>query len=99
MAFTRLCGGATAIQNRLRESGFGLQDRPFENTAVPLDERRNGAAALDDDFEQLPHGIRDRAVMAVDQQQIALVIALLRVSGEVNLADARQRKIGEIVER
>ena len=89
--------GVTAIEDRLRGGRFGLQDRPIRDLAVPLDQRRDGTTARDDDLVELPHGIRDRAVMAVDQQQIAFVVALLGMAGEMDLADARQRKVGEIL--
>ena len=44
-------------------------------------------------------GIRDRAVMAVDQQQVALVVGLFGMTGQMNLPDMRQRKVGQIVQR
>jgi hypothetical protein len=53
----------------------------------------------DNDVEELPHGVGDRTVMAVNEQKLALVIRLLCMAGEVNLTDVLKRKIGEIVER
>ena len=38
----------------------------------------------------------DRAVMAVDQERIPLVIGLFGMTGEMSLADMRQRKVSEI---
>ena len=90
---------SASIEDRLGRGRLGFQDRPIGNLAVPFDQRRNGAAALDHDLEQLPHGVRNRTVMAVDEQQIALVVALLGMAGKVNLADPRERKVGEIVQR
>ena len=43
--------------------------------------------------------VGDRPVVAVDQQGIALVVALLRMSSEMDFADRRERIIGQIVER
>jgi len=87
------------IEDRLGRGRLGLQHRPVRNFAVPFDQRRDSAAARDDDLVQVPHGIRDRPVMAVDQQQVAFIVALLGMTGEMDLADTRQRKIREIVER
>ena len=88
-----------AVEDRLRGSRLRLEHRPVGDVAVPLDERRDRSAPADDDVEELPDRVGDRAVMAVDQQKIALVVGLLGVSGEMDLADMFERKIGEIVER
>src|SRR5579871_1565034 len=88
-----------AIDDRLRSIRLRLEPCPIRKVAVPLDERRDGAALADDDVEELPYGIRYRAVMAVNEQKLALVIRLPGMAGEVNLADVFKRKIGEIVER
>ena len=67
--------------------------------AVPFDQRRDRPRLLDDALEQAPDRVGDRPVVAVDEQGIALVVALLRMSGEMDLADRRERIIGQIVER
>ena len=59
-----------------------------------LDQCRNRPAPRDHDLEQFPDGIRDRPVMAVDQQHFALVVALFGMTGEMNLADIGQGKAG-----
>ena len=48
----------------------------------------------DDDVEKLPYGVSDWTVMAVNEQKLALVIRLLGMAGEVNLADVLKRKVG-----
>src|ERR1700730_3340978 len=88
-----------AIEDRLRGGRLGLEDRPVGDVAVPFDQGWNRAAPRDHDLEQFPDGIRDRAVMAVDQQQVALVIGLFGMTGEMNLADESERKVGQIVQR
>src|ERR1700688_255238 len=86
--------GVAAVEDRLRRGGLRFEDRPIRNVAVPLDQRRNRPALGDHDLVQLPHGIRDRAVMAVDQERIPLVIGLFRMTREVGLAGQMARKNG-----
>ena len=88
-----------AVQDRLRGGGLGLEDRPFGNIAVPFDQRRNCAAAADDYLEELPDRVRHRAVMTVDEHEIAFVVGLLGVSRQMDLTHPFERKIDEIVER
>ena len=73
--------------------------RPFGNVAVPFDQRRDRPRLRDDDLEQVPDRVGDRPVVAVDEQGVAFVVALFGMSGEMDLADRRERKIGQIVER
>ena len=87
------------VEDRLRCGGFGLEHRPFRNIAVPLDKRRHRAASADDDLEELPYRIGNRAVMAVDEQKIAFVIGLFGMSRQMNLADMFDREVGEIAKR
>src|SRR5260221_3531363 len=96
---TVLHDGVAAVEDRLRRGGLGFEDRPVGDVAVPFDQGWNRAAPRDHDLEQFPDGIRDRTVMAVDQQQVALVVGLFCMTGEMNLADTGQRKIGQIVQR
>ena len=88
-----------AIDDRLRGVHLRFEPSPVRKVAVPLDKRRDGSALADDDVKELPHVVGDRTVMAVNEQKLALVIRLLGMAGEVNLADVLKRKIGEIVER
>ena len=88
-----------AVQDRPRGGDLGFEHRPFRNLAVPLHKRRNWTATLDDDLEEFPHRIGDRAVMTVDEQAVALVVALFSVPCQMNFADMLDREIGEIVER
>ena len=53
----------------------------------------------DDALEQAPDRVGDRPVVAIDEQAIAFVVALLRMSGEMDFADRRERIIGQIVDR
>src|SRR5215470_10441753 len=88
-----------AIDDCLRGVYLRFEPRPVRKVAVPFDERRDGSALADDDVEELPYGVSDRTVMAVNEQKLALVIRLSGMAGEVNLTDVLERKIGEIVER
>ena len=88
-----------AVEDRLGGGRLRLQHRPIRDVAVPLDERRDRPAPTDDDLEQLPDRVGDRAVVAVDEQKIALVVGLLGVPGKMDLADMVERKVGEIVVR
>src|SRR6202041_2738831 len=95
---TTLCNALAAIEDRLRGGCLGFEDRPVGDAAVPLDQRGYRPASRAHDLEYFPDGIRDRPVMAVDQQQFALVVGLFGMTGEVNLADLRQGEVGQIVE-
>src|SRR6516225_1513287 len=88
-----------AIDDCLRGVRLRFEPSPVWKVAVPLDERRDGSALADDDVEELPYGVSDRTVMAVNEQKLALVIRLSGMAGEVNLTDVLKRKIGKIVER
>src|SRR5215470_8865136 len=88
-----------AIDDCLRGVYLRFEPRPVRKVAVPFDERRDGAALADDDVEELPYGVSDRTVMAVNEQKLALVIGLLGMAGKVDLTDVLQWEIGEIVER
>src|ERR1700726_1996330 len=96
---TPLRDGVATVEDFLRGSRLGFEDRPVGDVAVPLDQRRNRPAPRDYDFEQFPDGICDRTVMAVDQQQVALIVGLFGVTGEMNLTDTGERKVGQIVQR
>ena len=88
-----------AVEDRLRGGSLRLEHGPVGNVAVPFDKRRDRAASADHDVEELPDRVGDRAVMAVDQQKVALVVRLLGMPGEMDLAHMLERKIGEIGER
>src|SRR5258708_19965955 len=89
--------GMAAVEDRLRGRRLGFEDRPVGEITVPLDQRRNRPAPRDHDLEEFPDGIRDRTIMAVDQQQVALVIGLFGMAGEMNLADTSAPKLAQIV--
>src|ERR1700733_3580139 len=99
MNFARRQVRRVTVEDRLRGGGFGFEHRPFRNMTVPLDQRRNRAASPDDDLEELPHRVGNRAVMAVDKQKIAFVIGLFRMSRQMYLADMFDREVGEITKR
>src|SRR6201985_3924525 len=98
MVAIRRSPGGKPIENGPGRIGFLLQNGPIRNVAVPFDQRWYWAAAGDHDLIKSPHGISDRAVMAVDQEQVAFVVALFGVPGQMDLSNLRERKIGEIVE-
>src|ERR1700677_479298 len=97
--FSRHRAHRVAVQDDPSGGGLGFEHRPFRNLAVPLHERRNGTATLDDDLEEFPHRIGDRAVMTVDEQAVAFFVALFSVPRQMYFADVLDREIREIVER
>src|SRR3984957_13212994 len=97
--FSRHRAHRVAVQDSLSGCDLGFEHRPFRNLAVPLHERRNWTATVDDNLEELPHRIGDRAVMTVDEQAVALFVALFSVPRQMNFADVLHREIREIVER
>src|SRR5207249_6356965 len=86
------CLPLATVEDGLRGRSFRLQHRPIGNLAVPLDQCRDRTTLPDDDLVQLPHRVRDRPVMAVDQEPVAFIVSLLGVAGEMDLADAGRRK-------
>ena len=52
----------------------------------------------DYDLEKFPDSVGHGAVMAVDEENVALIVFLLGMPCQMDLANLRQRKIGEIVE-
>src|SRR5258708_34902245 len=96
MDFSRCETLHMAIDDRLRGVCLRFEPSPVRKVAVPFDERRDGSALADDDVAELPYGVGDWTVMAVNEQKLALVIRLLGMAGEVNLTDVLKRKIGEI---
>src|ERR1700677_3167621 len=99
MNFARRQVRRVTVEDRLRGGGFSFEHRPFRNIAVPLDQRRNRAASADDDLEELPHRVGNRAVMAVDKQKIAFLIGLYGMSRQMYLAASFAREVGEITKR
>src|SRR6516225_6690926 len=87
------------IEDSLCGCSLRFQDRPIRDLAIPFDQRRDWSALSDHDLKQFPDSIRDRAVMAVDQQQFAFVVGLFGVTCKMNLAYAGQRKVGQILQR
>src|SRR5260370_40124164 len=68
MASIRQDDDGVAIEDRLGSRGFGFEDRPVGEVADPLNQGRNPADPRDDSLEQLPHRLRTRRVVAVQQQ-------------------------------
>ena len=91
--------GQRAIQDGLRRGRFGLKDRPFGQVAVPFDQRWDRAHSRENKLIVFPHAIGHRRVVAVDEQRLAFVVALLRMSGEMDFPYMRQREVREIVDR
>jgi hypothetical protein len=87
------------IDDRLRSVSLCFEQRPVGEITVPFDERRDGSVLADDGVEEFPHRVRDRTIVAVDEQKLALVICLFGMASEMNLTDVLKRKIGEIGER
>lgn len=85
------------IEDRLRGDCLGPQDRPIGNVAVPLDERGNSSTSPNDDLEEFPDCVGDRPIVTIDQQEVAFVVGLLSMTGEMNLTDAREWKIRQIL--
>src|SRR6516164_8677249 len=86
------------IKDGLCSCGLCFQDRPIRDLAIPFDPRRDWSALSDHDLKQFPDGIRDGSVMAVDQEQLALVVDLFGVTCEMDLVDRSQRKVGQILQ-
>src|SRR5260370_36336874 len=88
MASIRQDYGGVAIEDRLGSRGFGVEDRPVGDVAVPLKQGRNRPDPRDDSLEQLPDRIRNGRVVAVDHQPVALSVRLFGVAGQMDLADS-----------
>jgi hypothetical protein len=91
--FSGLVTVRVAIEDRSCGGGLRLEDGPVRDIAVPFNKRRDGSVSANYNVEQFPNRVGDRAVMAVDQQKLALVIPLVSMAGEMDLADTLQRKI------
>ena len=75
-----------AVEDRLGGGGLRLEHGPVGDVAVPFDKRRDRPASADHDLEEFPDRVGDRAVMAVDEQKIALVVRLFGMPGQMDLA-------------
>src|SRR5688572_13498026 len=87
------------VENCLCSGCFGLKDGPVGNVAIPFYQRRDRPPPANDDVVELPDGVGDRAVVAVDEQELSLVVRLLGMSRKVNLADVLHGIVLEIIER
>jgi hypothetical protein len=99
MGFAESETARVTLEDRLSSGGLRLEHRPLGDVAVPFDKRRDRPALADHDLEEFPYRVRDRAIMAVDQQKIALVVRLFGMPGQMDLAHISKRKIGEVGER
>src|SRR5260370_34367360 len=98
MALIPRGGPRMAVQDRLRGGCLRLEDGPVGDVAIPLNQCRDGTAFADDNFEQFPDRIRDRPIVAVDQQQFALIIGLFRMPREMDISYLLEWKISQGVE-
>src|SRR5260370_17839040 len=97
MAMVRQRDALVKIEDRRRGDCLGPEDRPIGNVAVPLDERGNSSTSPKDDLEEFPDCVGDRPVVTIDQQEVAFVVGLLGMTGEMDLTDAREWKIRQIL--
>ena len=86
-----------AVEDRPGGGSLGLEHRPVGDFAVPFDQRRHRAAAADHAVVERPDRVRDRPVVAVDQEQIALIVRLRLVTGQMDLAHVLEREVREVV--
>src|SRR5260370_33671712 len=97
MAVVRQGDDCVTIEDRRRGDSLGPEDRPIGNVAVPLDERGNSSTPPNDDLEEFPDCVGDRPVVTIDQQEVAFVVGLLGMTGEMDLTNAREWKIRQIL--
>ena len=88
-----------AVENCLRGGCLRLEHGPVGNVAVPFDQCGDWPALADHDGEELPDRVGDRSVMAVDEEKVALVVRLLGVPRQVDLAHVLEWEVGEIGQR
>ena len=82
MGFAENETARVAHEDRLGCGGVRLEHRPLGDVAVPFYKRRDRPALADQDLEELPYRVRNRPIMAVDEQKIALVVRLLGMPGQ-----------------
>jgi hypothetical protein len=86
------------IEDRAR-FGLRFEHGPGGNLGIPFHRGRKGAAAADDNVEEGPDRAGDRAVVAVDEQFAPVIVHLLGMPAQVNLADLPERKVVQVIER
>ena len=96
MGFSEHEAVRVAVEDRLRGGGLRLEHGPVGDGAVPLDECGHWPASADHDVVELPDSVGDRAVMAVDEQKFVLVVRLLGMAAEMDLAHVLDREVVEI---
>src|SRR5258708_32159265 len=99
MRVIRQSDGLVAVEDGLRGGSLGSQNRPVGNLAVPFNQSGNGSTAPGHDLEELPHGVSDRPVGAIGEQEVSFVIRLCVVAGKMELADGPAAKTGQIIRR
>src|SRR5258708_2888514 len=99
MRVIRQSDGLVAVEDGLRCGSLGSQDRPVGNLAVPFNQGGNRSTAPDHDLEELPQGVCDGTVVVIDEKGVSFVIGLCVVTGKMDLTDARERKVGQIIQR
>ena len=75
---SRIVCAAAASARRTGQSGMLLS----HSISVGIGPQRR-----DHDLEQLPDGVGDRPIVAVDQQPLAFIVGLFGMTGQMNLAD------------
>src|SRR5258706_15579182 len=88
MASIRQKDDGVAIDDRLGCGGFGFENRPVGDVAVPLNQGRNRPDPRNDGLEQLPDLSRNGRVVAVDQQEGALIVRVFGMAGQMDFADS-----------
>src|SRR5258706_14471250 len=87
------------IHDGLCRHGLGLEYGPIGNLAVPFHEGRNRPATGEDDVEESPHRIGNRAIMAVDEKAFAFVVRLFGMPGKVDFTHPFEQEIRKVIER
>src|SRR5260370_38210094 len=87
------------VEACMRGGSLSSQDRPVGDLAVPIDQRRNRSASSNHDLEQFPHRVCDWSVVTVDEKQVPLVVGLFGMACEMNLPNAREGEVGQILKR
>ena len=76
----------------LRAACFAVKCRPIGNFVVPLDQRGQPAAPVDDVAIKFPYVIDNRPVVTIDQKPGPVIVLVFGMSGKMNLADVRDRE-------
>src|SRR5688572_4672823 len=75
------------LHDGLGAPGLREQDRPWRDVAVPLDKGRRRPRPADGLSIEQPDLAHHLAVVAVDEERLAVAVLTLGAAGEVNLPD------------